>query len=78
MFPEYRELLGELKRSNRYVLRLCDRYQALDHRIQLIEARLEPGSPEEVEFLKRQKLGLTDELHGLLRQANLDRAPAAR
>ena len=78
MFPEFRELIVELKRSNRYVLRLCDRYQALDQRIQLIEARLQPWSHEEIEFLKRQKLALRDELHDLLRQVCLQRTATVR
>jgi uncharacterized protein YdcH (DUF465 family) len=34
-----------------------------------MEARIEPGSPEEIETLKKEKLHLKDELYTILRTA---------
>lgn len=69
MFPEYRELITELKTSDRHFVNLFDRHNDLDQRISNIEARLEPGSPVDVENLKKEKLGLKDELYAILKKA---------
>lgn len=51
MFPEYRELISELKTTNRYFLNLFEKHNALDQKIKNIESRLEPGSHDEIETL---------------------------
>jgi uncharacterized protein YdcH (DUF465 family) len=73
MFPEFRELISELKSENRYFLKLFDQHNALDQRIKLIEARLEPGSHDEIEIMKKQKLAIKDELYQLLKRVSLER-----
>lgn len=73
MFPEYRELISELKTSNRFFLKLFDQHNALDQRIKLIEAHLEPGTHEEIEVMKKQKLAIKDELYDLLKRVSLER-----
>lgn len=73
MFPEYRELISELKTANRYFLKLFDQHNELDQRIKLIEARLEPGTHDEVEVMKKQKLAIKDELYELLKRVSLER-----
>jgi uncharacterized protein len=73
MFPEYRELISELKTSNRYFHKLFDQHNELDQRIKLIEARLEPGTHDEIEFMKKQKLAIKDELYQLLKRVSLER-----
>jgi uncharacterized protein YdcH (DUF465 family) len=73
MFPEYRELISELKSENRYFLKLFDQHNALDQRIKLIEARLEPGTHDEIEIMKKQKLAIKDELYELLKRVSLER-----
>jgi len=73
MFPEFRELISELKTSNRYFHKLFDQHNDLDQRIRLIEARLEPGTHEEIEVMKKQKLAIKDELYELLKRASLER-----
>jgi uncharacterized protein len=73
MFPEFRELISELKSENRHFLKLFDQHNALDQRIKLIEARLEPGSHDEIEIMKKQKLAIKDELYQLLKRVSLER-----
>jgi hypothetical protein len=38
-----------------------------------MESRLEPGTPEEVEVLKKRKLAIKDELYALLQKISLSR-----
>jgi len=70
MFPEYRDLITQLKTTDRHFLTLFDRHNELDQKIQNMESHIEPSSPIEVEVLKKEKLALKDELYGLLRKAS--------
>jgi len=67
MFPEYRDLISRLKGVDAHFTRLFDRHNALDQRIQNMEAHIEPGTPQEIERLKKEKLVLKDELWQHLR-----------
>ena len=69
MFPEYRELITQLKTSDRHFLSLFDRHNELDQKIKNMESRIEPGTSVEIESLKKEKLVLKDELYQLLRKA---------
>jgi len=73
MFPEYRELISELKTSDRYFLNLFEKHNSLDQRIKNMEFRLESGTPDEIEVLKKQKLAVKDELYALLQKISLTR-----
>lgn len=55
MFPEYRELITKLKTSDRHFSHLFDKHNNLDQKIQRMEAHAEPGTPEEIEVLKKRK-----------------------
>jgi uncharacterized protein YdcH (DUF465 family) len=55
MFPEYRELITKLKTSDRHFSHLFDKHNQLDQKIQRMEAFTEPGTPEEIETLKKEK-----------------------
>ena len=68
MFPEFRGLITQLKTSDRHFLTLFNRHNELDQKIQNMEARIEPGSHDEIETLKRSKLKLKDELYQLLKK----------
>ena len=70
MFPEHRELISQLKTTDHHFKTLFDRHNALDQKIKNIESRLEPGTLEEVETLKKQKLLLKDQLYAVLQQAS--------
>lgn len=70
MFPEYRDLITQLKTRDPHFLRLFDKHNALDQDIKNKESHLAPGTPEEIETLKKQKLQLKDELYQILRKAS--------
>lgn len=71
MFPEYRDLITQLKTTDRHFLNLFDQHNELDQKIKNMENHIEPASPVEIETLKKEKLALKDELYGLLRKASL-------
>jgi len=70
MFPEYRELITQLKTTDRHFLNVFDKHNELDQKIKNMEARLEPATHDEIEILKKEKLSLKDEVYGLLRKAS--------
>lgn len=69
MFPEYRELITQLKGHDHHFTRLFDKHNDLDQRIKNMEAHIEPGTQLEIEQLKKEKLALKDQLYTLLRAA---------
>ena len=69
MFPEYRELISQLKGKDYHFTRIFDEHNALDQQIQNLEAKLLPGGEQEVDKLKRAKLKLKDELQQILQKA---------
>lgn len=69
MFPEYRDLIIALKTSDKHFLHLFDKHNGLDQKIKNMEAHTEPGSPDEIEVLKKKKLLLKDQLYGILQKA---------
>jgi hypothetical protein len=70
MFPEYRTLISQLKQHDRHFQHLFEQHNALDQQIQNMEHHLLPGSPEEIESLKKEKLHLKDQLFQVLLQAS--------
>lgn len=75
MFHEYRDLISELK-NDRYFHSLFDKHNTLDQKIRNMESRLEPGTPDEIEVLKKKKLAIKDELYALLQKISLSRIKA--
>lgn len=71
MFPEYRELISQLKTSDHHFARLFDKHNALDQKIKNMETHIEPGTPEEIESLKKEKLHLKDQLYTVLKKASV-------
>lgn len=69
MFPEYRDLITQLKGHDHHFTRLFDKHNDLDQRIKNMEAHIEPGTQLEIEQLKKEKLALKDQLYTLLRAA---------
>ena len=57
MFPEYRDLISELKASDRYFLNMFEKHNSLDQQIKNMESRLEPGTPDEIEEKEAGDLG---------------------
>ncbi|WP_349570871.1 YdcH family protein [Azotobacter salinestris] len=69
MFPEYRDLISRLKTEDAHFARLFNAHNELDQRIKNMEAHIKPGTPVEIENLKKEKLGLKDQLYGILKGA---------
>ncbi len=69
MFPEYRDLISQLKTTDHHFRTLFDRHNDLDQRIKNMEAGIEPASQLEIETHKKEKLMLKDQLYALLKKA---------
>ena len=70
MFPEYRDLITQLKTTDQHFTRLFDQHNAVDQQIQNMESHIESGTPEEIELLKKEKLQLKDQLYSILKQTD--------
>jgi hypothetical protein len=70
MFPEYRDLITQLKTTDRHFLNLFDKHNELDQRIRNMESGVEPAMHIAIEVLKKEKLALKDELYQILRKAS--------
>jgi uncharacterized protein YdcH (DUF465 family) len=69
MFPEYRDLITQLKTTDRHFLNLFERHNDLDQKIKNLEMHIQHATQLEIESLKKEKLALKDELYDLLRRA---------
>lgn len=70
MFPEYRELITELKSANPRFLSLYDKHNQLDHEILRREGPQGNGYNDKVAQLKKEKLRLKDELYQMIKRAS--------
>lgn len=68
MFPEFRDLITQLKQSDLHFARLFDKHNELDQRIKNMEANIELATHTEIEVLKKEKLHLKDQLYAILKQ----------
>ena len=68
MFPEYRDLISQLKQSDKRFARLFDEHNELDEKIANMAKNPVTGNLDEVEVLKTQKLHLKDQLYQILKQ----------
>ncbi len=68
MFPEFRELITELKQNDAHFARLFEQHNALDEEIRNLENDPVAGHRhDEIESKKKEKLHLKDELYRILR-----------
>ncbi len=68
MFPEYRDLISDLKNSDLHFKHLFDKHNDLDQKIRNLEANIGHATHEEIERLKKEKLQLKDEMYGILQK----------
>ena len=68
MFPEYRDQITQLKTHDAHFVRIFDEHNALDQQIKRMESHAEPGTPLQIEQLKKEKLRLKDEVYAVLRK----------
>ena len=69
MFPEYRDLITKLKTTDHHFTRLFDRHNTLDQKIKNMKSHITPGTHEEIEVMKKEKLMLKDQLYAILKKA---------
>jgi len=67
MFPEYRNLISQLKTTDHHFTRLFDKHNTLDQKIKNLETGIEKATDIEIEVLKKEKLHLKDEIFNLLK-----------
>ena len=72
LFPEFRELIQPLREDNAHFARIFEEHEQLDHEITHLELNPVNLINDNIEFLKRKKLKLKDEMYHLLRKAELD------
>lgn len=65
-FPEFRELIHDLKLSDAHFSRLFDLYHDTNRHVQRVELDVELATDAELDVLKKQRLKLKDELHRML------------
>ncbi|TSJ92101.1 DUF465 domain-containing protein [Gilliamella apicola] len=70
MFPEYRDLISKLKKSDLHFQKLFAEHNELDQKIKNIESGIEVYTSETIESLKKQKLKLKDQLYEILKKAD--------
>lgn len=68
MFPEYSDLIAQLKTSDQEFLRLFEQHQALDQKVKNLETHVELGTHEQIEILKKEKLLIKDHIYVILRK----------
>lgn len=68
-FPEYREQIHALKMSNGHFARLFDEYHDVNRNVVRVEVQAEIATDFELEELKKRRLKLKDELHGMLKSS---------
>ncbi len=72
MFPEYRDLITQLKTTDNHFTRLFDEHNAADQKITNMESGIEMATPDEIEVLKKEKLQLKDQLYAILKKAEAE------
>lgn len=70
MFPEYRDLITQLKHTDLHFTKLFELHNEIDQKIKNIETNVELGTDEEIETLKKEKLSLKDQLYAILAKAS--------
>lgn len=70
MFPEYRDLISKLKHHDHHFTHLFDKHNELDQKIKNMEGHLQPGTQEDIENLKKEKLRVKDDLYAYLKQVS--------
>ncbi len=74
IFKRDRDLLTRLKRDDAHYARLADKYHEVNREVHRIEAETEAASDERTDALKRKRLGLLDEITGIVTQARCSAA----
>lgn len=74
MFSEFSGLVAQLKATDPTFAALFDKHTALDERVSRMETHAEPGTHEEIEILKKEKLLIKDHVYTMLKKAGASNA----
>ncbi len=74
MFSEFSGLVAQLKATDPTFAALFDKHTALDEKVRRMETHAEPGTHEEIEVLKKEKLLIKDHVYVMLKKAGLPKA----
>ncbi len=66
MFPEYRDLISQLKTEDARFAKLFEKHNDLDQKIKNLEANY--ASSNDIDTLKKEKLKLKDEIYVILKK----------
>ncbi len=66
LFPEQNDILHKLKLESAHYRTLADLHHKLIQEISRIEAGLEPAADDRLEDLKKQRLGVLDEVAAMI------------
>ncbi len=69
VFARDRELISRLKQEDAHYARLADEYHEVNRQVHRIEAETEAASDDRTEALKKQRLGLLDEITAIVDKA---------
>ncbi len=72
VFRRDRELITRLKQEDGHFARLADEYHEVNRQVHRIEAETEAASDERTETLKKQRLGLLDEITAIVTKARAE------
>lgn len=67
MFPEFRDLITQLKNKDQHFDRLFDKHNELDQDIKNKVENIKLATQTEIENLKKEKLRIKDELYQYLK-----------
>ncbi|WP_372403921.1 YdcH family protein [Acinetobacter piscicola] len=70
MFPEYRNLISQLKQEDAHFSKIFDEHNKLDHEIIRLEQDPITQGIDTIDVLKRKKLKLKEELYEILQKAD--------
>ncbi|MDJ0978205.1 MAG: DUF465 domain-containing protein [Erythrobacter sp.] len=66
VFKRDRDLITRLKGTDAHFARLADEYHEINRQVHRIECETEAASDERAEALKKQRLGLLDEITAIV------------
>ena len=71
-FPDYVEVMSNLRQTNAHFARLSDKYHTLNRELHRAETDVEPTSDDHMTEMRKNRLALKDEIYAILKA---NRAP---
>lgn len=68
-FPEFEQLMQELKKRDAHFARLFEEYHDLNRKVHRAETDVEPVSDEHMQERRRKRMAIKDEIYALLKKA---------